>query len=246
MNDAMLVAADLALGYGAQRVLSGVSLEVRRGESWFLLGRNGAGKTSFLKAVLGLLPPQAGVLRLDPVLAARDRIGVVPQRCDLNPSLPTTVREFVSLGLVGVEATRPERAERLRWALAETDLTPRRDAQYWELSGGMRQRALVARALIRRPNLLILDEPTNGLDPATEGALLQLFAHLVERDHTTLLFITHDLGVAARHATHVALFHDGRVIAGRRDQMLDSDKLQRVYGLQGDPGAGRMAAEIAP
>jgi ABC-type Mn2+/Zn2+ transport system ATPase subunit len=231
VGDPILAAEHLVLGYGTHRVLSDVNLAVGRAESWFLLGKNGAGKTTFLKAVLGLVAPQSGSLRLDPSLASRQRIGVVPQRCDLNPSLPTTVREFVTLGLVGLRVPRREEKERLAWALEQTNLGDRRDSQYWNLSGGMRQRALVARALIRRPSLLILDEPTNGLDPANEESLLRLFAHLNQRDGTTLLFVTHDVDVAARYGTHVALFHGGNVVAGLRSEALNDANLERIYGL---------------
>jgi ABC-type Mn2+/Zn2+ transport system ATPase subunit len=238
MRDAgpILAAVDLCLGYGAERILADVNLAVCRGESWFLLGKNGAGKTTFLKAVLGQISPQAGSLRLDAALASRERLGVVPQRCDLNPSLPTTVREFVTLGFVGLHLERRERQERLAWALDEAALAERRTAQYWALSGGMRQRALVARALVRRPELLILDEPTNGLDPANEEALLELFARLNRRDRTTVLFVTHDADVAARYASHVALFHAGRVVAGPRADTLKPESLRRIYGLGMETG----------
>ena len=224
-------AIDLALGYGAKTILCGVDLAIREGEFWFFVGPNGQGKTTLLKAILGMLPPRSGELRLHPDLARRDRIGFVPQRCDLNPTLPTTVREFVLLGLVNLTVPRKERPARLTWALERVQMEGMAEKSYWALSGGQRQRALVARALVRRPSFLIVDEPTNGLDLAAEAALLESVARLNAEDGLTVLFVTHDLTIVARHATHVALFREGGVTTGPGDDVLKPAELERTYGI---------------
>ncbi len=236
-NDCILHAERLCVGYGRHDVLRDVSIEVHRGELWFLLGANGQGKTTFLRALLGLVTPSAGSLWLHAEYAARGRVGFVPQRCDLNPALPTTVREFVTLGLVGIRAGTAERATRLAWALDKVGLTSHLHRDYGSLSGGQRQRALVARALIRRPQLLVLDEPTSGLDPASEEAVFALLARLNADERLTILFVSHDLAMAARYATHVAFFRDGGVEAGPRAQMLTAEHIESVYGI----GADRIA-----
>jgi len=220
----------LALGYAGERVLEEVTLEIRAGEFWFLLGANGAGKTTLLRGLLGLIPPLRGNLWIDPLRAGRDRIGFVPQRCELNPTLHTTVNEFVSLGLVGIRLARRERASRLEWVLETCGLRGLGQRDYWSLSGGQRQRALVARALIRKPSVLVLDEPTSGLDPATEEAVLALLEQLHRTDQLTILFVTHDLDLAFRHASHVALFANARVVGGPRKEILHRDNLERIYG----------------
>jgi ABC-type Mn2+/Zn2+ transport system ATPase subunit len=230
----LLRARGLELGYGRTSVLSGVDLEVRAGEFWFLIGLNGSGKTTFLKAVLGLLRPRGGRLERHGELARRERLGFVPQRCDLNPSLPSTVREFVSLGLVAAKAAPAERDERLRWALERVGLAGLRHADYWSLSGGQRQRALVARALVRRPGLLVLDEPTEGLDVGTEDALLRTLAELNRDEAMTILFVTHRLAIAARHATHIAVFHEGDVRAGDRSTVLERGDIGAIFGTSVD------------
>jgi ABC-type Mn2+/Zn2+ transport system ATPase subunit len=229
-DDLMLRTDDLAVGYRAQRVLEHVSMEIRAGEFWFLLGANGAGKTTLLRVVLGLLAPLAGRLWLHPALAG-GQIAFVPQQCDWNETIPTTVREFVSLGLVGTRVPRHGRTERLREALSTVGLHGMERRDFWSLSGGMRQRALIARALVRDPQLLILDEPTNNLDPATEEGVLRLLEKVNRERGLTLLFVTHDVGIAARYATHVALFHGGVVETGRREEILDEAKLRRAYGV---------------
>ena len=230
-SDIILKATGLTVGYARRTVLESVTLECRKGEFWFFIGPNGSGKTTLIRAMLGILRPHAGQLWLHPELAHPEGIGFVPQRCDLNPALPTTVREFVVLGLVGIRLGTKEEAERLEWVLYKVGLDGMAGRDYWSLSGGQRQRALVARALVRRPSLLILDEPTNGLDLSTEDSFLRLLANLNREEHLTIFFVTHDIAIAARYATHLALFRSGSVESGPREQMLNRTVLERVYGV---------------
>ncbi|HKZ18388.1 MAG TPA: ATP-binding cassette domain-containing protein, partial [Geobacteraceae bacterium] len=116
-NDIVLSGRGISVGYDRRPVLKDVSIEIRRGEFWFLLGPNGAGKTTFLKTVLGELRPTSGEISLHSDFVGRSAIGFVPQRCDLNPTLSTTVREFVLLGLVGTGTGAVDRDKRLLWAL---------------------------------------------------------------------------------------------------------------------------------
>lgn len=227
----VLKTVGLSLGYGDHIVLHDVNFEVRAGEFWLFLGQNGGGKTTLLRAVLGLIPPRSGQLWLHPELASREHTGFVPQRCNLNPTLPTTVREFVLLGLVGVRVSREEEAARLAGALEKMNLRGMAERNYWSLSGGERQRALVVRALVRRPTLLVLDEPTNNLDLSTEDALLRLLVALNKEEQQTLLFVTHNVAIAARYATHVALLHSRTVLAGPRHLVLTPSNLTRIYGI---------------
>jgi ABC-type Mn2+/Zn2+ transport system ATPase subunit len=230
----VLEAHGLELGYDGRTVLRGVDLRVRSGEFWFLLGPNGSGKSTLLNAILGLIAPLAGSLALHRSLAARDRIGFTPQTSALNPTLPSTVREFVSLGAVGLRLDRRQRSERLAWALARLDLGDLAKSDLHSLSGGQRQRAVVARALIRRPHLMLLDEPTEGLDVASEDGLLRTLEDLRSEQDLTLLFVTHKLRLAARFATHVALFANAAVRAGGRDETLDRTVVQQTFGVPGE------------
>jgi ABC-type Mn2+/Zn2+ transport system ATPase subunit len=227
----ILKASRLGLTYGNRTVLKDINLVVMPGEFWFLLGPNGVGKTTLLNALLGILQPQEGTLVLHPELADRNLIGFVPQRCDLNPTLPTTVKEFVSLGLAGIRTDRRNGSDRLSWALEKMHLTGMEEKNYWSLSGGQRQRALVARALIRRPTFLIADEPNLNLDLPATHALLEGLKGLNRKENLTVLFVTHDLTLAARYATHIALFRDGQVHAGTKQEILNRDDLERTYGI---------------
>jgi ABC-type Mn2+/Zn2+ transport system ATPase subunit len=230
-QDVMLAASALSVAYGRQVILEHVTFAIRRGEFWFCLGRNGAGKSTLLRTILGDLRPQRGQLWLHPELASHQHLGFVPQRCDLNPALPTTVREFVLLGAVGIRLRRQERQARLEAALARVGLQQMAGQSYWALSGGQRQRALVARALVRQPRLLLLDEPVSGFDLPTIDAFLQCLSRLHRRDGVTLLFVTHDVALAARYATHVMLLRAGSMVAGPAQEILTPHHLARVYGV---------------
>ena len=221
----------MSLGYRGREVLHDVDLKVRRGEFWFLLGPNGTGKTTLLRTILGVVPPLSGALELSPALGAGRRIGFVPQRCNLKPTLPMTVAEFVRLGLTGTRIFAAAARSNVAWALGEVGMSEKAGADYWSLSGGQRQRALVARGLVRRPDLLILDEPTNGLDLPAEESFLALVSKLNRDRGITVIIVTHTIGLAARFATHVALIQGRSVLSGRKEEVLVGRNLRQAYGV---------------
>jgi ABC-type Mn2+/Zn2+ transport system ATPase subunit len=220
LDEPLIAARGLALGYGGEAVVRDVSFAVQAGEFWCWIGPNGCGKSTLLRGLLGLLPPLAGALDVAPRLSDHARIGYVPQRGELNGALPTTVRELVALGLVRSRVPRSERAEAVRAALAQVGVSDLAERSFWSLSGGQRQRALLARALVRRPELLLLDEPTEGLDVATQQALLATLDDLHRSARIALVVVTHRHEIARDHADHVARFADGRVVAGPRETVL--------------------------
>ena len=231
----LVEARDVALGYESRKVvLRNVDWTIRAGDFWFLIGPNGVGKSTLLRAILQNLRPASGTLRLAPELASRRRIGFVPQRCDLRPTLPMRVCDFVMLGLVGTRIDRREARENLHWALEQVGLSALSRADFWALSGGQRQRALVARGLIRRPLLLLLDEPTSGLDAISEAGLLRTVGDL-HRAGIALVFVTHRVSLAARHGSHVALVSAGGGVFGRREEVLTPTRLRDTYGVSFDP-----------
>jgi zinc transport system ATP-binding protein len=227
--EVLIAARELALGYGERAVLREVSMTIRAGEFWCWIGPNGCGKSTLLRGFLGLLPPLAGALELAPRLADRARLGYVPQRTDPCDSLPTSVRELVELGLVRSHVARGERAAAVGWALERVGMTAMAGQSFWSLSGGQRQRALVARALVRRPELLLLDEPTEGLDVPTHEALLETLDQLHREAGLTLVVVTHRLEIARERADHVAVFQDGRVVAGPREAVLARPETDHAF-----------------
>ncbi len=228
-RDRLLRTRGLEVALGGRTILADVELELHTDQMWFLLGANGAGKTTFVRALLGLVPVRRGSIEWAPQLRDRSRIGFVPQHCALATTLPTTVREFVILGRTGLPADSLDERRLLTEALATVGLSGREHAAFWSLSGGQRQRAMLARALIRHPALLLLDEPTTALDPAAIESLLEILARLATGEQRTVVVVSHDLDLARRFATHVALLRGGRVHAGPAQELLAEQHLARLY-----------------
>ena len=225
----ILEARALALGYGRRVVVRDATLSVHAGEYWFLLGPNGTGKTTLLRTLLGALPPLGGTL-VRGADAGAGQVGFVPQHSRLTPILPTTVGEVVRLGLVGLDVARTEKDARIAEALALVGLDGMAADDYWALSGGQQQRTLVGRALARRPRMLVLDEPMSGLDLVAEDRLLPLLAEW-NLDGLTILYVTHQIALARRYASHVGLFARGSVITGERAAVLTPANLEATYGV---------------
>ena len=229
MQDVVYRASNVTLGYGSRVVLRGVNLEVRSGQFWSFLGPNGSGKTTLLRGFLGELKAWAGTLELPPPANGVTPIGFVPQRCEINPTLPITLGEFVGLGLVGTRLSRAAQREHLAWVLESLWLPNLARQSYWTLSGGQRQRALIARALVRRPRVLVMDEPTNNLDLIAENVVLKALTDFRTHHRAACLFVTHDLALAERYATHVGLVAQGGVLAGERAEVLTPANLENLY-----------------
>lgn len=229
MQDVVYRALNVTLGYGNHVVLRGVNLEVRSGQFWSFLGPNGSGKTTLLRGFLGELKAWAGTLEVPPAIDGVTPIGFVPQRCEINPTLPITLGEFVGLGLVGTRLSKAAQREHLAWVLEALWLPDLVRQSYWTLSGGQRQRALIARALVRRPRVLVMDEPTNNLDLIAENVVLKALTDFRTHHQAACLFVTHDLVLAERYATHVGLVAQGGVLAGERADVLTQANLENLY-----------------
>ncbi len=212
------------MGYGHRVVLDKVDLSLDRGDYLGVVGPNGAGKSTLLLGMVGVLQPISGSIQLEPDL----RVGYVPQRSALDEVFPLTVRDVLNMGARSF-LSKSARETAIGAALEQVDLQHLESRWYRELSGGQKQRVLLARALVSRPDLLILDEPTNGLDFPTESAIMALVDSLHHRGLTVVL-VTHQLNLVANHAGSLALVGDGRVVAGSRDEILTGDRLATVYG----------------
>ncbi|NJC85533.1 metal ABC transporter ATP-binding protein [Planosporangium mesophilum] len=221
-NEPVVAAEGIVVGYGGRPVLHGVTLRVTAGEVVAVLGANGSGKSTLIKSVLGLLSPRGGEVRLfgTPQRRFRDwyRIGYVPQRLDAGGGVPATVREVVASGrlarrgfLRGLLGGGAADREAVSAALVDVGLTQRANDPVSTLSGGQQQRVLIARALAGRPDLLVLDEPTAGVDAASQEAFASALRRFVSRGGTVLL-VAHELGPLAPLVSRAVVVHHGNIV----------------------------------
>ncbi|MDA7653716.1 ABC transporter ATP-binding protein [Verrucomicrobia bacterium] len=230
-SDPIVLVENGGFAYGRNSILESVEMKINDGEFWCFIGPNGEGKTTFIKALLGALRPKRGLIRLRTDFARRTRIGFVPQSCDLNPSVPTTIESFVKQGTAGLNVERTKLNHRVRRALEVMGIQFIRERSIWRVSGGQRQRAMVARALVRDPLMMIVDEPTAGLDLAASSGLLKTITELNQKHKITVIFVTHDLQLAGRYASHVAIFKNKRVINGPVGEILTGKNLEKAFGV---------------
>ncbi|MGE0395859.1 MAG: metal ABC transporter ATP-binding protein [Kofleriaceae bacterium] len=245
---------DVWFAFGATRVLEAVTFGVARGQFAALIGPNGAGKTTLLHLVLGLRRLQRGrILVFGRPLEEREPIGYIPQRVRVPRGFPLTVRELVlmgSYGRVGL-GRRPTRRDRrvAQQALERVGLAELADRPYGALSGGQQQQVLIARALAGEPRLLLLDEPTTGLDPAARQRFYNLCCELQHESGITVVAASHDIDAVARHADSVILIRRRVIAMGPAESVLTSEVLHDAYSFPSEhardkhPHAGNTVRE---
>ena len=228
----MIIISDLSKSFGPKNVLQGINLKIYDGESLVILGPSGCGKSVLLKHIIGLLKPDGGQVIIDgedittysqgKLDALRMRMGMLFQSAALFDSL--TVEENIAFGLrkhtdLHNLAIHPILSEKLEMVglPGSNDLMPS------ELSGGMRKRVGLARAIAMEPEIILYDEPTTGLDPIMTAAIDELHLSLKERLGVTSIVVTHDLGSAYRIADRIALHYGGRIVAiGTKEEIINS------------------------
>ncbi|MDR5682764.1 MAG: metal ABC transporter ATP-binding protein [Armatimonadota bacterium] len=227
--------------YGTERVLDHVNLVVRRGDFLGIIGPNGSGKTTLLRVMLGLLRPCCGHVRLfgQDIREFRDwhRIGYVPQKAVAFESrFPASVFEVVVSGRTGrVGLGRrfgPADYEAAERALETVGMAAHRDRLVGRLSGGEQQRVFIARALASEPDLLVLDEPTVGVDVEAQERFYGLLRHLNRDLGTTLVLVSHDIGVVAQEVTQLACLNRSLFFHGSPEEALRSGALEQLYRAQ--------------
>ncbi|BDG01559.1 metal ABC transporter ATP-binding protein [Anaeromyxobacter oryzae] len=228
-----LVALERAtVGYRGRALLNGVDLVVDPGAFLAMVGPNGGGKTTVLRSLLGALPLLGGrLVRPRPV-----RVGYVPQRDHVDAVWPFTAGEVALMGRVpGLGPWRrpgAEDREAVRRAMATVGIEHLVDMPYGEMSGGQRQRTLIARALAAEPELLVLDEPTNGMDPAAELATMDLLRALHRAGGLAIVMVSHRLEAVANYAQALAFVDKDQTLfrVGSLEEMLRPEALGALYG----------------
>lgn len=224
---------DVSLGYDGRVVLEKISLSVERGEFLALLGPNGAGKTTLLRGVLGLIPVLGGSIEY-----GFDRLasppGYVPQRETLDPIFPLTVSEVVLMGTYARMAPLRPVGRRQRQVAAtcleQVGLPDLAKRPFWALSGGQKQRVLIARALAAEPEILMLDEPTSGVDPGASAAIMNLISSLNRGQGLTVVLVSHHLRLVRSLVRSVIWVEGGRAVKGPTEAMLAPERVGDIFG----------------
>ncbi|NJI00437.1 ATP-binding cassette domain-containing protein [Staphylococcus hyicus] len=223
-----------------KKVLENINIKINKGEFLAIVGPNGAGKSTLLKLILGLLPIQHGGIFVDGASYQKklttDKISYVSQKASsFTAGFPATVKEVILSGL-----TRKKRLfkwfnkddlQKVDEVLKRLNITTLKEKNISELSGGQQQRVLIARALVSNPSVLILDEPTNGIDAKHVGEFYETLDHL-KKEGVTIILVTHDIGVVADTATKVACLNKHLHFHGTTNEFksLDEVEISKIYG----------------
>jgi zinc/manganese transport system ATP-binding protein len=231
---------DAAARLGGRTIWSGVSLTVARGEFVAVLGPNGAGKSTLIKAVLGLLPLGAGRAQVlgRPPGDANARIGYLPQRRNFDAGTRIRGIDIVRLGLDGARwgipvaglFRRARDAERVDEVIDLVGATAYARNPIGELSGGEQQRLLIAQALVRRPELLLLDEPLDSLDLPNQSAVAALVRRICRQEQVAVVLVAHDINPILSYLDRVVYLAGGSAVEGRPEEVISSATLSRLYG----------------
>lgn len=241
MTDTVIKLDHISHSYGDKPVLQDVNLEIKQGTFMGLVGPNGGGKTTLIKIILGLIEPTAGnVYLLDQQISKFhdwNRIGFVSQKANtFNKGFPATVFEVVAMGLTAkigyLKFMRKKHKQKVLEAIDMVDMREYAYKNIGELSGGQQQRIFIARALVSEPSLLILDEPTVGIDYKNVERFYELLHELNTKQNLTLLLVTHDTGVMTEYATNVVCLNKTLHFHGNTKEysQLSTEDLSEIYG----------------
>jgi len=237
MDETLIEFKDASLGYGPKEILKNLNFRIYQNDFIGIVGPNGAGKTTLLRAILGILKPQKGeVIYKHFSPDSPLRFGYVPQIQTIDEIFPLSVYEIVLMGRysqMGLIA-KPQRLDRDRVfsVLKYLGIEPLANKSYRELSGGLRQRVLLARALVSEPNILVLDEPTNDLDLASERITMDLIKKLHIDKKLTIVMVSHLLNVIINYVEKIAFINSQEFKISDIKEALREENLSEVYGIK--------------
>ncbi len=217
---------DISVRYGERKVLDGISFEVKKGEIVAVIGPNGSGKTTLIRALLGLAPYVGEVL-----WEKKPTVGYVPQNIDFDRSFPLTVEELMLLRLSGHTFWRHDRAahEVVTHVLRDVGAAKLIEKPIGILSGGELQRVLIASALLPNPDLLVLDEPSSGIDIEGEETIYSLIERVANERGMTVVLVSHDLDIVFRHADRVICVNRRLICEGVPSKVLTPAVIEKAY-----------------
>ncbi|MDO4912569.1 MAG: ATP-binding cassette domain-containing protein [Lactobacillus sp.] len=197
------------MSFDAKTVFQNINFELEQGSMTALLGPNGAGKTTLINVLLGVLSPSQGSFSFE----RGTRLGYVPQFRNIDADYPLSIKSFIELNAPLFKNKKFK--EKVQHELRETHLVDIQNTRMGQASGGQKQRAYLAQALLDDPNFIILDEATASLDPVAKEELMALLEHLNKKHVITVLFVTHDVALAKKYMKDYLYLHDGQLLTGK-------------------------------
>lgn len=223
---ALISCKDVSLGYEGSVVLEDVDFQIDKGDYLCIVGENGSGKSTLIKGLLGLKKPLHGEITLGDDLSP-DEIGYLPQQTAIQRNFPASVFEVVLSGRINQMKRRPFYSKQDKEAATEKmrlmGIESLKNRSYQELSGGQQQRVLLARALCATQKLLLLDEPSSGLDPVVTSDFCNLIKKINREQGITIVMVSHDIHTTARYASHVLHLGKRQLFFGKTREYLESD-----------------------
>jgi len=236
MNEPLITLDQLVIGYNNQPLMAGISLSIPRGSFTAILGANGSGKSTLLKTLLGLQPPIAGRIQISSPTGNPVVFGYVPQTMQLDPLYLLSGFDVARMGVyrrIGPgRLVPPGENAFVREYLQACGADGFAHQRFAELSGGQKQRVLIARALATRPDVLVLDEPTAGVDTAATQSLLEFISQLHADRNLTVLLVTHDLPLVRKHAEQVIWLHQGLIRIGTVAELLAPERMAQILEME--------------
>jgi zinc/manganese transport system ATP-binding protein len=217
------------VSFDGKWVLRNLSFSVESGEFLGIIGPNGSGKTTLMRVLLSMLKPNEGTVKIE----NDSRIGYVPQSRQIDPDTPLSARNFVSLGLPHKFRPWLSRQDRtiVEEALELTNSVDFAEKPIGKLSGGQRQRLFLAQALVRNPQILLLDEPTSNLDPGAQETIASVVDQVRRERGITVLFVSHDVNLISRYADKILYMTKDSYAIGTVDEIMQSSVLSKLYGM---------------
>lgn len=229
----LIEAKNISHAYRGQQVLSKVSFSLKEGTWTALIGPNGSGKTTLIKLILGLLPLQSGRLTLWQKNPASE-LGYLEQKITPPRLMPLTAFEVVKMGLLstkkGLKIFNKEDLKNVLNMMRTTNCFKYRNKLFTELSGGQQQRVLLARTLVNKPKLIILDEPTTALDSTSRESFFELLSKLNKEQNTTILLITHDIAEIGKYASNFMVLDKELIFSGTKEEFCTSQAVANYFG----------------
>jgi zinc transport system ATP-binding protein len=221
----MLEVRDLSVEIENRLILKNINFEVEKGDVLAIIGPNGAGKTTLLKAILGLIPYKGEIkYKNDDIKKHLDEISYIPQKFEFDKTIPLTVEEFLSLTLKKIDQNKKEHT------IKEIGIWNTLNKKIGDLSGGELQRVLIAKAVLEEPELMLLDEPTTGIDIEGEKKFYELILHLNKDHKITIIFVSHEINIVYNFSNKVICLNKDLLCFGPTEKVLTERTIKSLYG----------------